>query len=87
MAAAAGGVAIQHNWASQIGTIMAMHLSRAVKAVPMAESDRSTCDVLIVDEFTFANGKVQMPSRAGLGIAINEQVYTAKCKPTEIVIA
>jgi L-alanine-DL-glutamate epimerase-like enolase superfamily enzyme len=87
MAAAAGAVAIQHNWASQIGSIMAMHISRAVEAVPMAESDRSTCDVLLAGGYEFANGKMQMPSKPGLGVGIDEQVYAAKCKPTEIVIA
>ena len=87
MASAAGGVAIQHNWASQIGSIMAMHLSRAVEATPMVESDRSTCDVLIIEGYKFADGKMEIPSKAGLGIAIDEQVYAAKCKPTEIVVA
>src|SRR5581483_2800091 len=83
MAASAGAVAIQHNWASQIGSIMAMHLSRAVEAIPMVESDRSTCDVLVADGFTLSNGKMEMPSKPGLGIGIDEQVYAAKCKPTE----
>jgi L-alanine-DL-glutamate epimerase-like enolase superfamily enzyme len=87
MAAAAGGVAIQHNWASQIGSIMGMHLSRAVEAIPMVESDRSTADVLVVDGFKFADGKMELPSRPGLGISIDESVYTAKCKPTEIVVS
>jgi L-alanine-DL-glutamate epimerase-like enolase superfamily enzyme len=87
MAAAAGGVAIQHNWASQIGTIMAMHLSRAVEAIPMAESDRSTCDVLVLDGFKFSGGKMELPTKPGLGISIDEAVYSAKCKPTEVFIS
>jgi L-alanine-DL-glutamate epimerase-like enolase superfamily enzyme len=87
MAAAAGGVAIPHNWASQIGSMMAMHLSKAVEAIPMVETDRSTCDVLITDGYKFSKGKMEMPSKPGLGIAIDEQVYASKCKPAEIVIA
>ena len=86
MAAAAGAVAIQHNWASQIGSIMAMHLSTAVQAIPMVESDRSTCDVLVTDGIRFEHGAMVLSSKPGLGITIDEQVYKAKCKPTEIVV-
>jgi len=86
MTAAVGGVAIPHNWASQIGLIMAIHLSRAVDAVPMVESDRSTCDVLIV-EYELLNGNLVIPNKPGLGIEIDKRVYARQCKPNEIVIA
>ena len=84
---ASGAVTIPHNWASQIGTIMGMQLSRALKAVPMAESDRSTCDVLITSDYQFENGRYVMPSKPGLAIGIDEDVYKAKCQPNEIVVA
>lgn len=87
MADAAGAVAIPHNWASQIGTIMGVQLSRAVKSVPMVESDRSTCDVLITDEYKFHDGAIAAPSKPGLAIGINEDVYKAKCLRSEIVVA
>lgn len=83
----AGAVSIPHNWASQIGTIMGVQLSRAVKSVPMAESDRSTCDVLITDDYQFRNGAIAVPSKPGLAIGINEDVYKAKCLRSEIVVA
>ncbi len=85
-AAAAGSVSIPHNWGSQIGTIMGLHLSRAVQSVPMAESDRSTCDVLQTGDYVFRDGTVAVPSKPGLAIGIDESVYKAKCQPSEIVV-
>jgi L-alanine-DL-glutamate epimerase-like enolase superfamily enzyme len=87
MAEEAGAVTVPHNWASQIGIIMGVQLSRAVKAVPMAESDRSTCDVLITSEYKFENGTVVVPSKPGLAIGIDEDVYKTKCQPNEVVVA
>jgi L-alanine-DL-glutamate epimerase-like enolase superfamily enzyme len=87
MAEEAGAVTIPHNWGSQIGTIMGVQLSRAMKAVPMAESDRSTCDVLITSEYSFENGSFTVPSKPGLAIGIDEDVYKAKCQLNEIVVA
>jgi L-alanine-DL-glutamate epimerase-like enolase superfamily enzyme len=87
MAEETGAVTIPHNWASQIGIIMGVQLSRAMKAVPMAESDRSTCDVLITSEYKFENGTVAVPSKPGLAIGIDEDVYKAKCQPNEVIVA
>ena len=87
MADAAGAVSIPHNWGSQIGTIMGVQLSRATKSVPMAETDRSTCDVLTADDYRFQNGAIAVPSKPGLAIGIDESVYRTKCLPSEIVVA
>ena len=87
MAEEAGAVTIPHNWGSQIGIIMGVQLSRAMKAVPMAESDRSTCDVLITSDYRFENGSFTVPSKPGLAIGIDEDVYKAKCQLNEIVVA
>jgi D-galactarolactone cycloisomerase len=86
-AAAAGSILVPHNWASQIGVVMGLHLSRAVEAVPMAESDRSTCDVLRTDEFRFHAGAYDLPKSPGLGISIDEEAYRKKCQPQEVVIS
>jgi L-alanine-DL-glutamate epimerase-like enolase superfamily enzyme len=87
LAAASGGVAIQHNWASQIGSIMAMHLSKAIEAIPIVESDRSTSDVIRTDGFHFENGAMTMPAKAGLGIEIDEKAYELQCKASEIIVS
>ena len=86
MAAGAGAAAIQHNWASQIGMIMALHLSKAIENVPMAESDRSSSDVLITDGYRFEQGVMSLPAKPGLAIGIDEQVYERMCKPTEMIV-
>jgi L-alanine-DL-glutamate epimerase-like enolase superfamily enzyme len=86
-AAQAGSIAVPHNWASQIGVIMGLHLSRAMPAVPLAESDRSTCDVLVTDGFRFHDGTFETPATPGLGIGIDEDVYKKKCQPKEIVVS
>jgi D-galactarolactone cycloisomerase len=87
VAAASGAVAIQHNWASQIGSIMAMHLSKVIEAIPIVESDRSTSDVIQTDGFHFENGVMTMPAKAGLGIAIDEKAYELQCKASEIIVS
>jgi D-galactarolactone cycloisomerase len=87
MAAAAGSVAIPHNWASQLGMIMGLQLARAVQAVPMVESDRSTCDVLTTDAYRFDKGMFRVPTTPGLSIGINREVYERQCKPSEIIVS
>jgi hypothetical protein len=62
-------------------------LARAVEAVPMAESDRSTCDVLVTDEYQVHEGAIRVPSKPGLAIGINEDVYRDKCARNEIVVS
>jgi D-galactarolactone cycloisomerase len=86
MAGAAGAVLIPHNWGSQIGVIMGLQLARATQSVPMAECDRSTCDVLITDAYRFSKGMFAVPAQPGLAIGIDAEVYDRKCKPTEIVV-
>lgn len=83
----AGAVAIPHNWASQIGLCMGLHLAKACAAVVAAEDDRSTCDVLHLSGYRFRSGMYEVSSNPGLGIEIDEQSYRAKCKPREIVIS
>ena len=87
MAGAAGGVAIPHNWGSHIGVIMGLHLARAIQSVPMVESDRSTCDVLVTDAYKFRQGMFEIPSKPGLAIGIDEDIYALKCKHNEIVVS
>ena len=84
---ACGGVSIPQNWASQIGVAMGLQLAKAVKAVPMAEDDRSTCDVLVAEGYQFHNGSYTVPSEPGLGIRIDEKIYTGKYKNAEISVS
>jgi len=65
---------------------MGLHLAKAVPGVIAAEDDRSTCDVIELDGYAFRDGLYTVSDRPGLGIAVNESVYTQKCKPGETVV-
>lgn len=82
-----GAVCIPHNWGSQVGGLMGLHLSKAVKAVPAAEDDRSTCDVVIAEGYEFRGGSYALPEKPGLSIRVNEEVYRLKCKAAEVAVA
>ena len=82
-----GAVTIPHNWASQIGHLMGLHLAKALKSVPWAEDDRSTCDVLVPTGYSLGKGTQVVSNAPGLGIRIDAKVYEAQCKPTERVIS
>jgi L-alanine-DL-glutamate epimerase-like enolase superfamily enzyme len=82
-----GAVCIPHNWGSQLGGLMGLQLAKAVKAVPAAEDDRSTCDVLIVDGYDFNGGSYAVPDRPGLSIRVDEDVYRLKCKAAEVALS
>jgi L-alanine-DL-glutamate epimerase-like enolase superfamily enzyme len=85
--AAAGATVDNHNWASQMGFIMSLHLARAVGNYGILECDRSTCDVLRVDTPSPVKGTVPAPSNPGLGISIDEDVYRAKHAAGEIIVS
>jgi L-alanine-DL-glutamate epimerase-like enolase superfamily enzyme len=86
MATVAGAFAVPHNWGSQIGLLMGLHLAKATPGVIAAEDDRSTCDVLDIEGYSFRDGLYTVSDSPGLGIAVNEAVYAQKCKPRETVV-
>jgi D-galactarolactone cycloisomerase len=81
-----GAVCIPHNWGSEVGGLMGLHLSKAVKAVPAAEDDRSTCDALIAEGYEFRGGSYALPDKPGLSLRVNEDVYRLKCKAAEVTV-
>ena len=87
MGEAVGAVTIPHNWASQIGHLMALHLAKAVKAVTWAEDDRSKCDVIVPRGYTLGTGMQKASNEPGLGIQIDEKLYAAQSKPSERIIS
>jgi D-galactarolactone cycloisomerase len=87
MAEAAGGQAKPHNWASQLGVITALHLAKGGIGVTGVEDDRSTCDVLIPNGYTFHGGYYTVPDSPGLSVAIDEKVYQRKYQAKETVLA
>ncbi len=87
MAAEVGATSIPHNWGSQIGGYMGLHLAKAIAAVPAAEDDRSTCDVIIADGYDFRGGSYSVPDSPGLSLRVDEKAYQLKCKPAEVVLS
>ncbi len=82
----AGAVSVPHNWGSQIGGLMGLHLSKAVKSVIAAEDDRSTCDTIVAEGYVFKNGSYTVSGAPGLGIRVDEAVYKEKYQSKEVVV-
>lgn len=87
LAQAAGATCVPHNWGAQVGLFMGLHIAKAVRAIPAAEDDRSTCDVLIAEGYHFSAGHYTVPDSPGLSLRIDESVYSAKYKSKETVIS
>ena len=74
----AGALSVPHNWGSQVGLLMGLHLAKAAKSVIAAEDDRSTCDVIVAEGYSFRDGEYTVSDRPGLGIRVDEDVYRLK---------
>jgi L-alanine-DL-glutamate epimerase-like enolase superfamily enzyme len=81
-----GAQTVAHNWASQIGVLMALHLSKVTQSIPMVEDDRSQFDVLAVKGYDFHNGSYSVSNEPGLGIEIKSEIYNRQCEPNERII-
>jgi len=82
-----GAVSVPHNWGSQVGLFMGLHLAKCVRSVIAAEDDRSTCDVLIAEGYEFKKGTYTVSNSPGLGIRVDERVYNQKCRAKETVVS
>lgn len=83
----AGAFTVPHNWASRVGLLMGLHMSKAVASVVAAEDDRSSLDVLIADGYRFRQGHYSLPDSPGLSLVVEQKVYETKYRPQEIVLA
>lgn len=83
----AGAISAPHNWGAQVGVLMALQVAKVTPNVPLAEDDRSTCDVIVNEGYEFRGGTYALPDRPGLGIHIDETVYNRKYKAGETVIS
>ncbi len=81
-----GALCVPHNWGSQIGGLMGLHLAKAVKPVIAAEDDRSRCDAITAEGYCFRDGHYHLPRTPGLGIRVNESIYKEKYRAGEIVV-
>jgi L-alanine-DL-glutamate epimerase-like enolase superfamily enzyme len=81
-----GAAVMPHNWGSHTGFLMALQIAKAVKNIPGAEDDRSTCDVFVPEGYEFRNGSYTVPDNPGLSHRVDESVYALKCQPHEIAV-
>jgi L-alanine-DL-glutamate epimerase-like enolase superfamily enzyme len=84
---AVGAISIPHNWASQLGHLMSLHLAKASPGVPWSEDERSTCDVLEISGYNLKGAKQSASDKPGLGVKIDEKVYASQCKPDEKIVS
>jgi L-alanine-DL-glutamate epimerase-like enolase superfamily enzyme len=82
-----GALSVPHNWGSQVGLWMSLHLAKAVPSVIAAEDDRSTCDVLEAEGYEFKDGFYTVSDAPGLGLRVSEEIYREKYAAAETVIA
>ena len=82
-----GAQAVPHNWGSQVGLLMSLHLAKTQKNIIAAEDDRSTCPALITKGYEFEDGFYSVSDEPGLGVAVDERVYEAPGFPDKTVIA
>jgi len=50
------------------------------------EDDRSTCDALVTDGYSFRNGFYTVPDKPGLSLAVDEKIYKKQYQAKEIVL-
>ena len=86
MGEAAGAASVPHNWGSQVGLYMGLHLAKAVRGVEAAEDDRSTCDVLQAEGYSFRDGHYTVSEAPGLGLRVDEEAYNAKYRGQQTVV-
>lgn len=73
-----GAVIVPHNWGSQVGLFMALHVAKAVPSAIAAEDDRSTCDVIVAHGYEYHDGHYRVSDEPGLGLAVDRRVYERK---------
>jgi L-rhamnonate dehydratase len=81
-----GVLCVPHNWGSQIGFLMSLHLAKSVAGAVAAEDDRSTCDALTAEGYEFRDGSCTVSRQPGLSVWVNEKVYREKYQSREIVV-
>ncbi len=82
-----GAAAVPHNWGSQVGLLMSLHLAKTQENTIAAEDDRSSCPALTVRGYTFQDGYYTVSSEPGLGVEVNTDLYESPDFPAQTVIA
>ncbi len=81
-----GVVAVPHNWGSQVGLLMSLHLAKTQQNITAAEDDRSRCPALVARGYEFRDGHYTVSDEPGLGLEVNDRYYEAPDFPDRTVI-
>lgn len=81
-----GAAAVPHNWGSQVGLLMSLHLAKTQKNIAGAEDDRSRCPALKIRGYAFSDGRYTVSNEPGLGVEVDERLYKAPAYPERTVI-
>ena len=73
-----GAALVPHNWGSQVGLFMALHVAKVVPNAIAAEDDRSTCDAVIADGYEYLAGHYRVSDEPGLGLRVDRPTYERK---------
>ncbi len=85
--APSGAAAVPHNWGSQVGLLMSLHLAKTHRNITAAEDDRSTCPALVARGYEFRDGHYLVSDEPGLGLEVRESHYETPDFPGRTVIA
>ena len=81
-----GAVAVPHNWGSQVGLLMSLHLAKTQKNIPAAEDDRFRCPALVTKGYQFEDGYYTVSDEPGLGVEVSDAFLGAPGHPEQAVI-
>lgn len=82
-----GAAAVPHNWGSQVGLLMSLHLAKTQKNIAAAEDDRSACPALEARGYEFRDGHYTVSDQPGLGLQVRADYFEAPDFPGQTVIA
>ena len=81
-----GAKAVPHNWGSQVGLLMSLHLAKTQENIVAAEDDRSTCPALVAKGYEFKDGYYTVSNEPGLGVEVDPDYYAVPEFPERTVI-
>lgn len=81
-----GAKAVPHNWGSQVGLLMSLHLAKTQENIVAAEDDRSTCPALVAKGYEFKDGYYTVSNEPGLGVEVDPDYYAPPEFPERTVI-
>ena len=81
-----GKTFVPHNWNSELGKLMSIHLARLRRSVRFVEDDRWSNDALDASGYRFENGQWFCAEEAGWGVRLTDAYTNAASGGRETTI-